>query len=265
VHLICEMNRQQTLCFLFGALALVVQSMESLHTEHLQSMHPKIDADKDGKVSLAELVGFHQKIRHAEEYKDPAKAVDEMDEDGDKKVNLKEFLGLEPDRPEDETDEDKKYKAAETAKFKATDKDGNGLLDMEELKMLWHPDIHDEVHSAEWFKHHDKDGNGELSHDEFQYQKTGGDLSDVQENDREDFRQLDKDKSGTLSANEYMGFHSDLLSKEVELRELFKRDEDNDGHMSMDEFAHIDHIHPDHMTHHTLSQWAEAHHHLHEL
>jgi len=88
----------------------------------MRSMHGKIDADKDGKISMAEIIDFSQLMRRTIAKKDIHTVIDEMDTDKDGKLNLAELL-KDMEQWGEEGEEDKaqgaKRKELETAKFKA--------------------------------------------------------------------------------------------------------------------------------------------------
>merc|ERR1719162_2384465 len=100
---------------------------DSLSSETLRSLHEKMDADKDGKVSMAEIIDFSHMMRRTVAKKDIHGAIDEMDAEKDGMLSHPELM-KDLEQWGDEGEEDKalaaKRKELETAKFKAADQDG---------------------------------------------------------------------------------------------------------------------------------------------
>merc|ERR1712187_1039644 len=96
-----------------------------------------MDSDKDGKLSLSELL----------------KDLDQWGESGD----------------EDKKEADAR-REVETAKFKVADSNGDGLLDTQELPALFYPETHDgtlELTAKSTLKQKDRNNDGMLSPEEF--------------------------------------------------------------------------------------------------
>lgn len=270
------------LCFLFGALALVAQCQEeetppeegddgieqdALTADQMRALHGKIDADKDGKVSMIEMKDFSVLMRHTIAKKDINTVIDEMDGDKDGKLSLPELL-KDMDSWGEEGEEDKaqaaKRKELETAKFKAADRDGNGLLDTEELPSLFYPETHDGVltMTAEaTLKSKDQDGNGELTPKEFWEGDSvdGEDLS-ISDEEQADFAKLDKDSSGTLNIAELKAWESGGFHTEEALKKLFElADKDNDMHVTADELEAARELIAGSDAQYHLMEWTEHH------
>merc|ERR1719421_1367517 len=139
----------------------------------MRSMHSKIDGNKDGKISMQEIISFSDSMRKTIAKKDIHTVIDEMDTDKDGKLSLVELL-KDMEQWGEEGEEDKaqaaKRKELETAKFHAADADKNGLLDAEELPALFYPETHDgvlEMTAAATLKQKDSNGDGKLTMKEF--------------------------------------------------------------------------------------------------
>jgi len=277
------MRGQCSLWLLFGALALVAKcddagdkempempdeepengnnGEEALSSQTTRALHAKMDADKDGKVSMAEVLVFAKIMRLHVAKKDIHTIVDEMDGDKDGKISLPEFLkDLEQ---QSEGEEDKAQAATEkeleTAKFKAADEDGNGLLDTNELPGLFYPETHDGVltlMAQATLKSKDLDGNGELTSKEF-WQADSPDGS-ASEEEQSDFAYLDVDKSGTLSAQELKAWESSSYRTEESLKKLLELgDKDNDGMVTADELDSAREVIASSDAHYHMAEWAE--------
>jgi len=276
------MRGQFRLCFLFGALALVAQcqdagdeaepeegddgiEQDALTSETMRSLHAKMDGDKDGKVSMAEIIDFSKMMRRTIAKKDIHTVIDEMDGDKDGKLSLPELL-KDMEQWGEEGEEDKaqaaKRKELETAKFKAADQDASGLLDTEELPSLFYPETHDGVltMTAEaTLKSKDTDGNGELSPKEFWEGDTvdGEDLA-ISEEEQADFAKLDVDNSGTLNLQELKSWESGGFHTEEALKKLFElADQDNDMMVTADELDTARELIAGSDAQYHLMEWAE--------
>merc|ERR1719440_1556488 len=164
---------------------------------------------------MAEIIDYSQEMRKMIAKKDIHTVIDEMDADKDGKLSLPELL-KDMEQWGEEGEEDKaqaaKRKELETAKFKAADSDNSGLLDGDELPALFYPETHDGVltMTAEAsLKSKDTDGNGELTPKEFWEGDTvdGEDLA-ISEEEQADFTKLDLDGSGQLNLQELKAWES---------------------------------------------------------
>merc|ERR1711972_568892 len=169
----------------------------------IRALYAKIDADSDGRITMPEIIVFSQIMRKTIAKKDIQSVLDEMDSDKDGKLSLEELLkDMDQWGGESESDKAKSIerKDLESAKFKAADQDGNGFLDAEELPSLFYP-THEavlELTAAATMKAKDKDGNGELSPKEFwEGDAVDGEDVAVSEEEQADFNKLDTDSSST--------------------------------------------------------------------
>jgi Ca2+-binding EF-hand superfamily protein len=100
-----------------------------------EEMFQKADADKDGKVTLAELTAAIEARMKSEREAIFAK----MDSNGDGQVSKEEFLAFEPAAPPGAPGEDgkKKRRGPDPAEvMKRHDKNGDGVLTIDEMKRL---------------------------------------------------------------------------------------------------------------------------------
>lgn len=180
-------------------------------TKQIHAVHAKIDANKDGKISLVEVMAFSKLMQHTVAKQDVHTFFEEMDTDKDGKVSLKELHADMSewdgdDEGEDNLVEGAKSKALETAKFKAADKDGNGQLNEAELIGFIHPETHDgvlEIGAAATLKSKDTDGDGKLSVQEFHHRDVKDkDEHPITDDEQEEFKNVDKNNDGALNLQE---------------------------------------------------------------
>lgn len=273
------MRSHWKLLTLLGALAFVAHCQEdaepeegddgieqdALTPEQMRSMHAKIDENKDGKVSMAEVIQFSQAMRRTIAKKDIHTIIDEMDGDKDGKLSLEELL-KDMEQWGEEGEEDKaeaaKRKELETAKFRAADTDSSGLLDAEELPALFYPETHDgvlEMTAAATMKNKDTDGNGELTPKEFwEGDAVDGEDLAISEEEQADFNKLDIDNSGTLSLQELKAWESGGFHTEEAMKKLFElADQDNDMMVTSDELESARELIAGSDAQYHLMEWAE--------
>jgi len=238
---------------------------DALTSEQIRSMHAKIDADKDGKISMAEVVDFSHMMRRVIAKKDIHTVIDEMDSDKDGKLSLPELL-KDMEQWGEEGEEDKaqaaKRKELETAKFHAADQDKNGLLDSEELPALFYPETHDgvlEMTAAATLKAKDLDGNGELTPKEFwEGDAVDGEDLAISEEEQADFAKLDLDNSGTLNLQELKAWESGGFHTEEAMKKLFElADQDSDMMVTADELDNARELIAGSDAQYHLMEWAE--------
>ncbi|KAI5097005.1 reticulocalbin-3 precursor [Silurus meridionalis] len=180
----------------------------------------RIDTDKDGFVSHAELHHWikHRQRRYIEENVD--KNWKEYDQNKDGKISWIEYknttYGTYLDDDSEDLEDRESYKAMharDQRRFEVADKDGDGIATREEFTAFLHPE-------------------------EFDYMK-----SVVVQETMED---IDKDKDGKVNLEEYIG---DMFTREEGEREpewvtternhfTEYRDTNKDGFLDADEVAH---------------------------
>jgi len=203
----------------FGVLSSVGRCVYGATSEQVRAVHAKMDSDKDGKLTVIELVMFDQRMKAIVATHATKTWFEEFDEDKDGKLSSSEFH-----KHMGETDFEK-------TRFKTADTDGDGSLSPLELAHVFHPHTHDDMLAAV-LSHKlggkDTDGNGHLTPGEF------GD----QDHEKAEFGKLDVDGSKTLSGNELKNWISRNHEKEGALVELFHTaDVDKDDFVSADELV----------------------------
>mmetsp|Transcript_13494 Transcript_13494/g.29614 ORF Transcript_13494/g.29614 Transcript_13494/m.29614 type:complete len:297 (+) Transcript_13494:73-963(+) len=221
----------------------------ALTEEHMRGIHKRLDADGNGKVSLAELMAFAKNMESIFALQRAPDILEEIDADGDGKLSLDEILEREDAWMEDEEDiEDEAERVAarhalEANKFAAADKNGDKLLEVSEVAAMFFPDVSDEVtkvvvdHSV---KNKDKNGDGVLNFEEFWHSTGAGDMEDDDEQkalDMEEFSALDLNGDGLLSSSELHYAESGTHTAEKVLKTLFLVDTDKDEHITAEELA----------------------------
>lgn len=220
--------------------------MEPLTSEQMLALHGHIDADKDGKLTLPEVVSYSRFMRQINAKKDSLSVVDTLDHDKDGKVSLTEVLkemdsNIGEEGAHDKAEEERQ-KEMETARFKAADKNGDGLLDSEELPALFHPesDAVLEITVAATLKSKDTDGNGELSPAEFWIAEGSDDEDHSPDAKKADFAKLDLDKNGMLNLHELKAWDAGHFhDEEVMVRFFELADGDKDGMVTAAELEAI--------------------------
>lgn len=210
----------------------------SLTDAQLQGLHAKIDSNKDGKISYDELVEFAAGTSKDAATKRTPSHLDALDTSKDGKVSLEEHLKKFHDQYEagtpEENEELQRRKAVEAEKFKASDRNGDGVLGVDELVSLVYPETHDDVlahHVRDVLREKDADHDGKLSFNEFWVDDEGD-----EEEQEEDFGKLDLDKNGFLEENELSVWESGRFHTEYAMKKLFEiADSDNDSHISAEE------------------------------
>jgi hypothetical protein len=95
-----------------------------------EELFQKADADKDGKVTLAELTAALEGHMRAER----EGVFDRMDANHDGNVSKAEFLAFEPPAPPGEDGKPKKRRGPDPAEmFKHMDRNGDGVITSDEL------------------------------------------------------------------------------------------------------------------------------------
>ncbi|XP_052403236.1 calumenin-like isoform X2 [Carassius gibelio] len=221
--------------------------------ERLGKIVDRIDTDKDGFISHAELHHWikHRQRRYIEENVD--KHWKEYDQNKDGKIGWIEYknttYGYYMDVEFDDVEDKSSYKAMLTRderRFKSADRDGDGVATREEFTAFLHPEEFDHMRDIviqETIEDIDKNGDGKIDLQEYI-----GDMFNAENGENEpdwvttekkhfsEFRDMNKD--GFLDANEVSHW---ILPGEVdhadnEARHLIhETDKDNDGRLSISE------------------------------
>lgn len=239
---------------------------DALTAEQLRGLHQKLDLNGDGKVSLMETMEFAEEMRKQIAGKDIQTVMEEMDINKDGKLSLEELLKDMESWTDSAAEDDKqlliKRQELEAAKFKLSDKDGDNLLDMEELPGLFYPETNEGVlhlTAKATLEQKDKDGDGKLTANEF----WEGDLSEgeemhLSEEELSDFKKLDKDGDGKLDLEELKAWESGRFHTEEAMKRLVElSDQDSDLHFTAHELeAAREQIAGSDAQYH-LMEWAE--------
>jgi len=232
---------------------------ELLSKEHMLGLHQKMDTDGNGKVSVQELEAFAKASHDSILKKEIAAVFDDIDGkvDGNKdgKISLEELLeanvpGLDPEHAEHESAEEKaereKSRALEKEKFQHADLNKDKFLSREELTAVFYPEENQkilELVAGVSLKDKDKDGDGKLSFAElFPEDPDDMDESDIVQRkereavNKEEFEKLDIDKDGHINLKEFLQWESGAFHVERDMAQLMDvADENDDKHISRDE------------------------------
>jgi Ca2+-binding EF-hand superfamily protein len=254
-----------------------VWTEEQISSDQIRNMHKKIDANNDGKVSMAEILDFSKSSRKAIVGKEALVVFDQMDSNKDGKISLEELIensfgapvpdadGV-PITPKPSADQDaddariKKEKELESAKFKAADANSDGFLDKAELPAAFYPEVNDGVLvvvAAASLKGKDKDGDGELTPEEF-WEHEEGENEDVVAEQAADFAKLDTDHNGKLNLAEFKQWESGAYHTHDAMTQLFEvADEDTDHHVTASEMDNARPVLANTPATSHLVEWAE--------
>jgi len=238
---------------------------DALTSEQMRALHSHIDANKDGKVSMAEMLDYSNLMRRVIAKKDIHTVIDEMDADKDGKLSLEELL-KDMEQWGEEGEEDRAAAAQrrelETEKFHAADQDKDGLLNSEELPSLFYPETHDgvlEMTAAATLKAKDTDGDGLLTPKEFWEGDAidGEDLA-ISDEEQADFAKLDVDGSGKLNLQELKAWESGGFHTEEAMKKLFElADQDSDMMVTANELDAARELIAGSDAQYHLMEWAE--------
>lgn len=230
------MFQQWTLCFLVFLVALEVGGISD---EVLAAFHSRIDADNDSSVSLPEMKGFVRSMRLLEAKKeDISSHLQRIDTDKDGKLQLQEVLHdaeklyIANPTP-DEYEAAKEWKVEFRTKFEAVDKNADGILEDDEIRLYLFPELNDEVITmlaTSTLKRKDLNRDGKLTNLEF----FKGPLEIVTE---EEFQRLDKDMDNSLNLQELKSLLADSYREESEVEHVFQdSDRNQDNFLTLYEF-----------------------------
>jgi len=259
---------------------------EEIHMSvaQMDGLHGKIDKNDDGKISLPEVLAFSIVTRLSIAKEDVQGSMELMDTDKNGKISSQEFLNYQtppPNPPRTGEDNSEEEIAAEAeaekkhqqevydyqmAVFKIADKDADGNLDETEVPAAVFPDTDADAilfAATNALKQNDKDGSGELSPQEmWQLDPNTPGNEGASEAQDDDFKSLDKDRSGGLNVEELKDWESGAHHVKVAMEHLFNvADSDNDHHITKQEFRDGQAGISGHDASSHLSEWA-AHHEL---
>lgn len=228
--------------------------------QQLRHWHDHVDHSNDTEVSVQELVHFaeqhHRNVTLGALNMDEGIALKDESEDGF--VSLDEHLSATVSGIGETVE---KMRADETAKFKAADVNGDGLLAADEIHALVAPETHEpmmDVVVSQSLRDADSDKNGEVSLDEFRNSGLAdrGLPSDDTETDRSDgdgiasedslmklntstqalFSRLDTNGDQRLDKKELRDLMSGKIQRENMIHHMVSTlDSDKDNHVDTEE------------------------------
>lgn len=237
---------------------LTDEQLKDLHRRVLQSLFERLDSNKDGKMSLSEMIDHVQK-KHIQSAQHDAKGILlRMDTNRDDKLSFKEIsdewdLLLDTysqsvlnSSGTNETGfnatELEKTKQLEKKKFDAADKDKDGLLSDGEITAMFFPETDNdtmEVHIADLIEQHDHDSNGKIDLDEVH--RALNHTAEGNPQTKVDFKSLDTDDDDHLSLHELKPWTDGTFSWRKLLGNMISSaDEDNDEHITIEEWQKAD-------------------------
>jgi|Transcript_47598 Ca2+-binding EF-hand superfamily protein len=219
--------------------------------EHMHNLHGHLDGNKDGKVSVQEILDFHNHAKKVMAEKEIEEVFHEIESTKDGTLSLEEHMS-ETAEVHEGAEEDEKAKAIahEKEKFHAADINGDGQLDKKELVHLMHPDTHPEVlsiHTKEEMRKKDEDGDGKISSKEW------GEEEDAPG----PFEDVDSNKDGFIDMEELRHFESgDFHTKDAMQKLLADADQDGDNHFSKQELGKVAEKLEDHPAQSHVMEWV---------
>jgi Ca2+-binding EF-hand superfamily protein len=210
-----------------------------------RKIHELVDANKDGKINVAELMKFHNKFNHDRGLEDDIRMGD-FDKNQDEKVSEEEFIALDGGIedadgqavPLDEIEDVKGLREVESAKFKAADANSDGYLSKDELFIAHNYHLHHDIEEAVAkvvLKQKDKDGDGFLTVREL-FGASSEDDPSADEFAETEFKKLDTNGDGKLGLNELAPYESGRYHTEFSMKGIIRSlDSDGDGHASTHE------------------------------
>ena len=129
-----------------------------------KSIFDLYDSNKDGSVNSAELANILKSIDINASDEEIKEIIEEIDLEGNNEVNFENFVSIVNRREKDVDSEEEVLKA-----FKLFDKEGNGLININELKniMLTVGKNISEVELNDMLKEADIDMDGFINYEEF--------------------------------------------------------------------------------------------------
>jgi len=240
------------------------KDLTPLGKDQLQRLHALMDKDGDGKVSVADAVGFHDETLKATTHKDAQGIIEGMDKNKDGKLSADEMLAIHMGIGEDgQLDESTKQGAAK--EFKEADKDGDGYLTDLEAAAMWftgQAEEHVQEQITSLMGSFDENDDGQMSLKEFQkfFEPLDKDPAVAKKEEAEhlaEFGVLDVSGDGLVDRGEFAKYQSGLHGVELRLAALIKAaDEDGDGLVTASELEAAREVFVEEDGHRHLQDWA---------
>lgn len=239
---------------------------EPLSSDQMHTLHGRVDVNRDGKVTLVELMGFFKQMRKSMAKKSTPETMAELDKNSDSKLSLTEMLADLSESEESEEDKANNaiYKAIQTKKFKAADSNNNGFLEEEELPAVFYSDTHDavlQIDTEAAMKEMDTDGNGVLSPKELFHSdaSAGAGEPGTVEDEHAKFQKLDTNGDGSLSIDELKPHEAGWLHAEMAFEHLIAlADKDGDKMVTADELDKARKPIAETEAHYHLMDWRDS-------
>lgn len=241
----------------------VDQDEDPLDPKKIILLREKLDTNKDGKLSMEELVDHNRLVRHALLNKNIADDLKSYDRDEDGKISLSEWMPSNEGNPEDKDTPETpdmirrgdELNESEKAKFEKADKNGDGFLDEAELAQAAYPELNAEMLNLVTglvLKHKDDNKDGKLDMNEF-WLAEGAD--GIHDQHIEDFKALDLNNDKKLDHHELSRWESGEFHSATAFQELFDAaDKDKDGYLS---YKELDDYVPEMQSSNAFSHFAD--------
>ena len=142
----------------------MVESLNDQLVAEYKAAFDIIDKDTDGLINAGELNEIFKRLDQRYNQIEIEEMINEIDIDGNKAIDFKEFLSLMTKKIKDYDIEDELLET-----FKVFDKDGNGYITLDELKNIISKldDNISDLEVNEMLKEADDDNDGKISFEEF--------------------------------------------------------------------------------------------------
>lgn len=217
--------------------------VEPLTQEQMGKLFKKMDADKDGKVTLAEVSSFGHHMRRSIAKVELDTIMKTKDTSKDGKLSLDEFLGVDSKETSREKPSEERRKEMVT-EFKELDANSDSFVDIDELASLFQHHTNEKVEATltkAALSQKDTNKDGVLTLDEFYAHVTSEGMetgefgaedqesepAEISDEDKDMFNSLDRDSSGTLSLEELMAWETGSYQVETAMKNVFKHADTN--------------------------------------
>eukprot|EP00930_Biecheleria_cincta_P039241 TRINITY_DN2699_c0_g1_i1.p1 TRINITY_DN2699_c0_g1~~TRINITY_DN2699_c0_g1_i1.p1 ORF type:complete len:297 (+),score=82.21 TRINITY_DN2699_c0_g1_i1:62-892(+) len=241
-------------------------SEDFLSHEKLLTAHSQADANKDGKVSIQELMELCRKTRALAAAKEMETLFEEKDSNQDGKISFDEMHDPEVATDDEVRKHMEATNANEKAKFEAADLDRDGVVSREEATGLFFPEQNEkvlEVLAKQTLEVKDMDNDGFLSQMEVVERDVSHEdstLQEMHEEEKQEFKSLDTDGDGKLNLQEVMRWESGVHYSKAAMENLIATaDKNSDGHITADELTGARESLSGTDAGYSLLEWAEHH------